>query len=86
MAKNNYWVIGGQYESNCYGGAPTLIGAKHLANANKEYWDNWQGWHTPSIYADEDTESITCNGWITKPEGSTTRVPKENAYPVDDSE
>lgn len=55
MKKNNYYVIGGQYESYCYGGAPTLTGAKRLANKHKEYWDNWQGWHTPRIYKAEDT-------------------------------
>ena len=34
MKKNNqihYYVIGGQYEYCCYGGTPTLIGAKRLA-------------------------------------------------------
>jgi hypothetical protein len=81
--QSNYYVIGGQYESCCYGGTPTLLGAKRLANAHQEYWDNWQGWHTPNIYASEDTERIICNGWITKPEGSTTRIAKENAYPVE---
>lgn len=32
MEKINYYVIGGQYEYICYGGTPTLIGAKRLAN------------------------------------------------------
>lgn len=59
MAKNNnYYVIGGQYETVCYGGTPTLLGAKRLANKSQEYWDNWQGWHTPAIYAAEDTVLI----------------------------
>ena len=40
MKKNNYYVIGGQYEIICYGGTPTLIGAKRLATKNEEYWDN----------------------------------------------
>lgn len=52
--QNNFYVIGGQYNYVCYGGAPTLIGAKRLANRNSEYWDNWQGWHTPEIYRAED--------------------------------
>lgn len=59
MKKNNYYIIGGQYEYFCYGGAPTLIGAKRLANKHKEYWDNWQGWHTPKIYAADDCRPVT---------------------------
>ena len=43
MKKINYYVIGGQYVSYCYGGTPTLIGAKRLASKSAEYWDNWQG-------------------------------------------
>ena len=82
MRKNNYYVIGGQYESICYGGTPTLIGAKRLANKNVEYWDNWQGWHTPKIYKAEDTEIIIASGWITAYEGSEIRVPKYDAEPV----
>ena len=72
----NYYVIGGQYESYCYGGTPTLIGAKRLANKNKEYWDNWQGWNVPRIYAAEDTVEIDNNGTM-------EIVPKEFAMPVD---
>ena len=56
---NNFYVIGGQYQAYCYGGTPTLIGAKRMANRNQEYWDNWQGWHTPDIYYAEDTEPCT---------------------------
>lgn len=82
MKKNNYYVIGGQYESCCYGGAPTLIGAKRLANRNQEYWDNWQGWHTPRIYRVEDTEVIEANGRVTVPDGSMIRVVKGYAEPV----
>lgn len=81
--KNNYYVIGGQYESCCYGGTPTLLGAKRLANAHAEYWDNWQGWHTPSIYAAEDTEVITSSGRITIHDGVRIRVAKGNAQPVE---
>lgn len=56
--ENKYAVIGGQYTSICYGCTPTLLGAKRLATKNMEYWDNWQGWHTPKIYDIEDTEVI----------------------------
>lgn len=59
MKQINYYVIGGQYETYCYGGTPTLIGAKRLATKNMEYWDNWQGWHKPKIYKADDTEVIT---------------------------
>ena len=82
MKKINYYVIGGQYETHCYGGSPTLIGAKRLANKNKEYWDNWQGWHTPNIYAAEDTELIASNGSVTHYEGELIRAPKANAQPI----
>ena len=62
MKKINYYVIGGQYQYIFYGGAPTLIGAKRLANKNAEYWDNWQGWHIPKIYRAEDTKEIDDDG------------------------
>lgn len=58
MKANNYYVIGGQYQSFCYGGTPTLLGAKRLANRSVEYWDNWQGFHTPQIYRAEDCENV----------------------------
>ena len=58
MKKINYYVIGGQYVSYCYGGTPTLIGAKRLASKSAEYWDNWQGWHIPDIYKAEDVEDV----------------------------
>lgn len=51
---NSYYVIGGQYEYFNHGGAETLLGAKRLAAKSEEYWDNWQGWHRPAIYAAED--------------------------------
>lgn len=82
MKKNNFYVIGGQYESICYGGAPTLIGAKRLANKNKEYWDNWQGWHTPNIYAADDTAEIESRGRITTRDGITIRIPKAGSEPI----
>lgn len=31
MKENKYYVIGGQYEYYCYGGTPTLLGAKNPA-------------------------------------------------------
>ena len=74
MKKINYYVIGGQYESICYGGTPTLIGAKRLATKNEEYWDNWQGWHKPRIYQAEDTEVI---------DGVEIRVPVPGAMPIE---
>lgn len=82
MKKNNYYVIGGQYEFYCYGGAPTLIGAKRLATKNKEYHDNWQGWVKPSIYRAEDTVEIESRGCITTRDGVMIRVPKDGAVPV----
>ena len=54
MANNNYYVIGGQYYQYCYGGRETMLGAKRLATQSEEYWDNWQGWHRPAVYAAED--------------------------------
>lgn len=83
MKTNNYYVIGGQYESICYGGTPTLLGAKRLANKNQEYWDNWQGWHTPQIYRAEDTEIIESCGRITTYDGVKIRVAKYDALPVE---
>lgn len=74
--ENKYYVIGGQYEVKNYGGAPTLIGAKRIANRNKELWDNWQGWHTPGIYRAEDTELVEARGMITVSDGEMIRMPK----------
>lgn len=78
--QNNYYVIGGQYEDCCHGGAPTLLGAKRLATKNMEYWDNWQGWHKPAIYRAEDTEVVESYGRITTPDGWNIRIPCD--YPV----
>ena len=72
MKKNNFYVIGGQYESYCYGGTPTLIGAKRLANK-----------HRPGIYRAEDTELIVSGGRITTPDGCTIRKPKLFAEPIE---
>ena len=49
-----YYVIGGQYDAFNHGGANTILGAKRLATKCAELWDNWQGWHIPSIYREED--------------------------------
>lgn len=78
-----YAVIGGQYESYCYGLTPTLIGAKRLATKNMEYWDNWQGWHKPLVYRIEDTEVIESNGRILTDDGTLIRIPKFGATPVE---
>lgn len=75
MKQINYYVIGGQYNYICYGGTPTLIGAKRLANKNMEYWDNWAGWKTPKIYNADDTELV-------RVDGDMVRVPKRDRYPI----
>jgi hypothetical protein len=63
MNNTGYYVIGGQYDGYNHGWARTLLGAKRLARKSQEYWDNWQGWHTPAIYAAEDCEPrTTCYG------------------------
>ena len=72
---NHYYVIGGQYAAYCYGGTPTLTGAKRLAAKNVEYWDNWQGWHVPRIYKAEDTRE--CTNFY-----GTSRCPVDGASPV----
>ncbi len=74
--KVNYYVIGGQYDSYCYGGTPTLLGAKRLANKNEEYWDNWQGWHKPQIYRAEDV--VECHNFF-----GYQMTPKDGAMPVE---
>lgn len=75
---SKFVVIGGQYEAYCYGTADTLIGAKRMASKNEEYWDNWQGWHTPKIYAEEDTQEVSsiCS------RSGVTIGPKPFAVPV----
>lgn len=74
--KNKYYVIGGQYQYHCYGGAETLKQASKLARECEEFWNNWQGLHFPNIYRAEDTVEIeTENGF--------TRVPKENAVALE---
>lgn len=70
-----YQVIGGQYESCWYGESDSLRGAKTIAKRNEEYWDNWQGWHTPKIFKAEDVEEIESRGRITTSDGEMIRVP-----------
>lgn len=55
----SYAVIGGQYQAFCYGTVGTLREAIALAEQSAEYWDNWQGWHVPSIYNTEDCIETT---------------------------
>lgn len=77
-----YYVIGGQYESHYYGASATMRGAKLIAARNREYWDNWQGWHTPHIYRAEDVQAITSRGRITTPDGWEIIAPRPGAVPV----
>lgn len=77
-----YQVIGGQYEQYWYGESDTLRGAKIIATRHEEYWDNWQGWHTPRIYAADDVQIITSRGRITTSDGWDVIVPKPDAVPV----
>lgn len=78
----NYYVIGGQYEHIAYGGTATLTGAKRLATASVEYWDNWQGWHKPSIYRADDCVEIESRGRITTRDGENIIVPRRGASPA----
>ena len=55
---SKYSIIGGQYNIVKYGESDSLNGAKCIAQKNKEYWDNWKGWHIPAIYKTEDVETI----------------------------
>jgi len=50
-------VVGGQYYSHIYGSSSTLHGAKCIATRHAELWDNWQGWHVPSVYASSDLDN-----------------------------
>lgn len=77
-----YQVIGGQYESKWYGESDSLRGAKIIATKHEEYWDNWQGWHKPCIYAAEDVVETVSYGRITSYDGTTIRVPKPDAEPI----
>lgn len=54
MKNIKYSVIGGQYRYHWYGDFDNLLTAKRVATKNCEYWDNWQGWHKPSIWLESD--------------------------------
>jgi hypothetical protein len=77
-----YQVIGGQYEQHWYGESDSFHGAKVIAGKNKEYWDNWQGWHTPSIYLAEDCTEIEAHGRVTVPDGQMVITHSQEARPV----
>lgn len=75
LAMKNFQVFGGQYESHYYGESDSLRGARLIASRNREYWDNWQGWHTPRIYLSADVREVESRGRITTPDGIIIRVP-----------
>ena len=77
-----YQIIGGQYESHWYGESDSLRGAKIIAKKHEEYWDNWQGWHTPAIYESKDVIEIESKGRITTRDGDVIRVPCLFAEPI----
>ncbi len=77
-----YQVIGGQYEQTWYGESDSLHGAKVIAGKNKEYWDNFQGWHTPKVYRAEDCMEIEASGMITVADGTKLIVHAADALPV----
>lgn len=79
----NYQIIGGQHESIWYGESNTLRGARCIATRNCEYWDNWQGWHKPAIFAAEDVKEIESRGRITTRDGVTIRVPRAGAKAIE---
>lgn len=78
-----YQVIGGQYELYWHGESDTLRGARCIATRHQEYWDNWQGWHKPSIYRAEDVIEIESKGRVTTRDGFMIRVPKDDAEPIE---
>lgn len=75
MEHMRYYIIGGQYESKCYGETESLRGAKAMASRNREYWDNHQGWHTPRIYTEDMVREVESKGRITTRDGETIIVP-----------
>ena len=77
-----FQVIGGQYEQHHYGESDTIRGARIIAGRNKEYWDNWQGWHIPAIYRAEDCEKLEVSGLVTYPDGLEVILHKPEAIPV----
>ena len=77
-----YVVIGGQYESICYGCTKTLHQAKLLATKRLELWDNWQGFQKPVIYNFNDTEIVTVQASTIYRDGTEIRVPKFHKQPA----
>lgn len=77
-----YQVIGGQYEQYWYGESNSIIGAKRIASQNCEFWDNWQGWHYPSIYKADDCEKIISKDAITVPNGCEITIHKIGVMPI----
>lgn len=82
MKQYEYYIIGGQYETVCYGGSNSLHSAKCKATRNMEYWDNWQGWKRPHVYVAQDTIEIESRGRILTRDGEIIRVPKPGAMPL----
>lgn len=81
--KNNYYVIGGgECGDICYGGTPTLIGAKRLANKNLEYFSDPSRWVRPLIYRAEDTVVEEIRDVLDKGVIKRMRVSKAYATPV----
>lgn len=65
-----YVIIGGQYQAYSYGVADTLEEAKAIADDNLEHWDNYCGWHYPSIYKADDVMPVSNyygDGYCRKP-------------------
>ena len=75
----NYYVIGGEYLWVCYGGTPTLVGAKRLATKS-EFWHSREGWQKPKIFKAEDTELVPNTDNYLK--GDMIRIPKLGAEPI----
>lgn len=72
-----YQIIGGQYAFCRKGESDSLHGAKIIASKNQEYWDNWQGWRTPSIYLADDCIQINPTSF-----NFSGIVPRPGAMPV----
>lgn len=80
--KDKFVVIGGQYTHVLYGCVPTLLGAKRLANKSAEYWDNWQGWHIPYVYAIDDVIFTPAEDYDPSDMYSVYATPKDGASPL----